>query len=388
MEIVCTIRRSETDPSIAYAEGRYGEAAVLFDREREDARDRKDRSRYLRDTVWAGICYQLAGRPTRAMALFVEVMDQCDVHPNQKDEWLVHVQLCEILRDYVGNRRTLSDQLHRLKVLEGVNPYWTRSDVLWLESGILEAEGRWNDACRLLEQAWVAGRRTFMKFLIAEYAVRIHLAAGRDHEARQWALRLDETERHFSESRVASLEAHARLALWDNDLVALDRISRQLADETAGLQRPLWEGRALRIRIRASLLKPDLGDPMDLAHPARQLLRVRLRGGITREELFQRRLLLLDYRLACLRYAAGLLPKETLYGRSSEADITCRGSKLDVREFTLRLGKVTQALRTVRIRARSLDASFDCAWRTREVQRRHQAVEALAYECGVPCPIC
>jgi hypothetical protein len=388
MEIVFTIRRSAPDPSIAYEQGRYGEAAALFDREREEARSRKDRSQYLRDTVWAGICYQLAGRPARAMTLFVEVIDQCDIHPNHSDQWLVHIQLCEWLRDYVGNRRTLSEQLHRLKALEGVNPCWTRSDVLWLEAGALEAEGRWDDACRLLEQAWVAGRRTFMKFLIAEYAVRIHLAAGRDHEARQWALRLDETERHFSESRVASLEAQARLALWDNDRAVLDRIARQLEHETASLQRPLWEGRALRIRIRASLLNPDLGDPMGLTHPARRLLRIRLRAGITREERFQRRLLLLDYRLACLRYAAGLLPQETLYRRSSEADITCQGSKLDMHEFTMRLGMVTRALRSARIRARSLDGHFDCNWRTREVQRRHQAMEALAHECGVSCPAC
>lgn len=388
MEIVFTIRRSAPDPSIAYEQGRYGEAAALFDREREEVRSRKDRSQYLRDTVWAGICYQLAGRPARAMTLFVEVIDQCDIHPNHSDQWLVHIQLCEVLRDYLGNRRTVSEQLHRLKAFEGVNPCWTRSDVLWLEAGALEAEGRWDDACRLLEQAWAAGRRTFMKFLIAEYAVRIHLAAGRDHEARQWAQRLDDTERHFAESRVASLEAQARLALWDDDRVALDRISSQLADETADLQRPLWEGRALRIRIRASLLNPDLGDPMDMTHPARRMLQVRPRARITREERFQRRLLLLDYRLACLRYAAGLLPQETLYGWRAKGDMTRHVQAVDEREFSQRLRMVTRALRSAGVRARSLDAHFDCNWRECEVQHRHQAMEALAHERGVPCTTC
>jgi hypothetical protein len=385
MDTDCTVTQIETDSSIAYGEGRYFEAAVLFDRAREEARAGNDRGRYLGATVWAGICYQLAGRPVRAMGLLMEVINHCDVQLSHWDQWLAHIQLCEVLRDYGGDRRTLSEQLHRLKALEGVNSCWARSDVLWLEAGALEAEGRWDDACRLLEQAWVAGRRTFMKFLIAEYAVRIHLAAGREQEARQWSLRLKETERYFSESRVAALEAQARLALWDCDRAALDCISRQLQHEAEGLQRPLWEGRALRIRIRASLLNPDLGDPMDLAHPARRLLRERPRGGVTREERFQQRLLLLDYRLACLRYAAGLLPQETLYGWRVKGDMMRHRPAVDECEFSQRLGKVTHAVKSARVRARSLDDNFDCHWREREVQRRHQVVEALAHECGCLC---
>ena len=387
MELACTANL-QAEATTAYDAGRYLEAAVFYEQMREQAREFGQDGLVLRATVWGGLCYQLAGKPIRAMSLFTEALKETEPHGSPWHRWLAHIQLFEVLRDYLGDMQSLTDHLGRLNEMKDKNVCWTRSDVLWLEAGVLEAQGRWDDACRCLEQAWGCGNRTFMRFLIAEYAVRIHLAAGRADEARQWSVKLGETERYFSESRVADLEAQGRLALWSRDLPELERITRVLEHEAEGLQRPLWEGRALRIQIRTHLLRPELGDPASPLHPARRLLRIHLSGGITRDERFQRRLLLLDYRLASLRYAVGLAPQETLYGWRNSELVEWSAARVGEREIGQRIRKTFQALRAASVKARSLDSCFDCGWREQEVQKRQRGLEVLAHGRGVLCRTC
>jgi tetratricopeptide (TPR) repeat protein len=385
MELVRTQSSLQDEATTAYEAGHYLEAALLYEQMREQERGSGQDGLSLRATVWGGMCYQLAGKPVRAMSLFTEALKETEPHGSPWYRWLAHIQLFEVLRDYLGDLQSLIEQLDRLNEMKDSNACWTRSDVLWLEAGVLEAQGQWDEASRCLEQAWACGRRSFMKFLISEYAVRIHLAAGRADEARQWSAKLGETERYFSESRVADLEAQGRLALWSNDLPELERITGLLEHEAEGLQRPLWEGRAVRLQIRTHLLRPELGDPASPLHPASRLLRIHLHGGITRDERFQRQLLVLDYRLACLRYAVGLAPQETLYGWRNSEIVEWGATRVGKREIEQRMRKATQALESAHAKAQSLDDCFDCDWREREVQLRQHGLEALTHGRGVLC---
>jgi hypothetical protein len=85
----------------------------------------------------------------------------------------------------------------------------------------------------------------------------------------------------------------------------------------------------------------------------------------------------LDYRLACLRYAVGILPAEDLYYTNSQ-QLPPQLNISDRSRFAFLLLKARTVARKVMRRAEKLDAMLNCSWRQQEVQSRIQRIEETA----------
>lgn len=139
----------------------------------------------------------------------------------------------------------------------------------------------------------------------------------------------------------------------------------------------LDEGKTSRreAQFYLALLNPDGGDPNHKAHPSRRLLLWSHTIIEQRFEVFYYLILVLDYRLACLRYIAGLPPHDDEWREFVKPDAINIEDKV---EFARRLKKVqTVATSTIK-RAKLLDKILQCSYRTEKTQKRINAINAIA----------
>ena len=135
------------------------------------------------------------------------------------------------------------------------------------------------------------------------------------------------------------------------------------------------------LTARVNLLDRAAGDPAARHHPARQELR---RRSVARHDVslrYSARLMYLDYRLASLRYAAGVQPVDDFYHNHPETS-TARLTPSDPVLFAERLGKARTATRWALTYAEKVDALLQCDWRKREVHARTNRIDEIAYASG------
>ena len=129
-----------------------------------------------------------------------------------------------------------------------------------------------------------------------------------------------------------------------------------------------------KAQIGVALLDPENGDPAKSWHPARVACRQPLQSPLNIHHRYEHNLLVLDYRLACLRFASGLAPVDDQYGDAPERPLDVIPSP----DATARLGKARAALAVARWHAARLDGMLECDWRGVEVDRRAAWIEAIA----------
>jgi len=92
--------------------------------------------------------------------------------------------------------------------------------------------------------------------------------------------------------------------------------------------------------------------------------------------VYERRLLLVDYRLAVVRYAVGIPPVDDLwYTRPQTLPDTM--SRLDRDDFQKRVFHTRRALRRAMIYAEYLDGCWECSWRQEEIRGREERLNEI-----------
>jgi len=368
------------DAHEAYEFGRYHESAVCFEQAQRLAQQAGLLELRYQSAIWAAVNWQLATRPLRALSLLMEALAKPAAAANQWHEWAAHIQAFEIIRDYQPYK--VEQKLEELKRLVKQHSKGSVSDYLWLKMGVRMEQGQTSIAIERGELAWVRKTPTgFMKYLIAHDLVLCYLKCRDRRGAELWCRQLEETECYFAESRAAWHDARVRLALWDQDQPALVRELADFQDAVESVQRPKWRRRLIELEVRALLLNMDLGDPAQFDHPARRRLHVRVKGPMILSEWYGRRLLLLDYRLAALRYALGLSAVEDLYDARPQMSTAQRADVCsDDAEIQRRIGRVRRAIKKAEVIANRLDQCFRCQWRLAEVQERARRLGELVVE--------
>jgi tetratricopeptide (TPR) repeat protein len=150
---------------------------------------------------------------------------------------------------------------------------------------------------------------------------------------------------------------------------------RSLAIEVSAIPGTIDDDRPLRTAglLRVSLLDRSEGDPLDPGHAAMRVLqrppRYRNPG-----EMFAHRLLMADWYLAGVRFAADMPPCDDEYHEQPPIGEIASERKSEVRR---RIHRAALAIRGAFTRARSLDDIFECEFRTRDVERRAAALAAI-----------
>lgn len=211
-------------------------------------------------------------------------------------------------------------------------------------------------------------------------AVGCCMALRRFAAAEDWIIAIvdkSESDRGFN-TTIARYQAGCRLTLARARCVSqgrLDQLLREFDDvcrdtDEAGLRNHL-----LKERVRVGLLDTHSGDPARSVHPSRNACREFSARGLDWQYQFDRALTVLDYRLACLRFAAGVGPVDDEFDKAARS----LGKLLlaERQDFDQRLRHARSALRRAHIRATKLDEMLDCDWRTREVDARAEWIGAI-----------
>jgi hypothetical protein len=166
--------------------------------------------------------------------------------------------------------------------------------------------------------------------------------------------------------------------LWDTSYRKANLESSRAYDHAEGIDAPEAIHPAVVARVRSLLLQRKLGDLMDPRHPARHPLTQRLHGKLSVDDVYARRLLLIDYRLAALRYALGIEPVEDYwYLRPQILPTPGQLGHLDQTDIQRRIFYTRRALRRAMYQAEYLDQCFECDWRKQEILGRKERLEEM-----------
>lgn len=207
----------------------------------------------------------------------------------------------------------------------------------------------------------------------------LNLQLGLRDAAARWCRLLGQTDQDRQEVRVNHAVMRARLARFDGDLAALEAAASDAMSLAVDIDVPDWKADALAEMLRCQLLQPAYGDPAGPAHPACALLRQRSSGRLMVQTVYEWRLLVFDYRLACLRFAADVPAVEDEWYRTPQDLGAVRPAPgLTQAGLARRIDQARQAGRRALDYARYLDQCFACGWREDEVRGRLARLDAIA----------
>jgi hypothetical protein len=185
-------------------------------------------------------------------------------------------------------------------------------------------------------------------------------------------------EAHF-ELQISAFRAQCKIAmarsLGDKYLSVL-RLVRDFEDK-AGYVDVNRIGMTLCVtRSRVSLLDPDGGDPGRPWHSARTSARSRLKSPLDIHDRYSHALLVLDIRIAALRFAIGLSPVDDEYFDGA-VSTKAPGARCQASDILSRQEKAKAACRIALRHAKHIDTMLGCDWREKDVRRRERFIENL-----------
>lgn len=372
-------------------EGRLGEArrAEKTSRLWEAAQHHHELRRMAKSAKEAIVAYRLgldeltnwhmSGHPDRTLSILIELTAEPPPDLPVLLQWWTKFRHFEFLRCYRPNVASMRRRLDDLRDPADRHSALPRSVALRAEATFLRARGLHDQALRLIERAWACRQDGgLQEYIYLHNAAYSALCLGRRTEALQWHHQPARYSEQQGCSGGASCDIQMRLALWDMDRPALSECVHRLSPHAHPQEQSIWWRRPALLRVRALLLEEMQGDPGAPCHPGWIQLKRKPRAKPEIEERYGRVLLVLDYRLACLRYAIGLPPEEDLFHRDSQRQkIHQTSTRRDWEEIRRRIRKARGALASASRVARSQDLAFESAWRQRELEGRQERLQEL-----------
>jgi hypothetical protein len=255
------------------------------------------------------------------------------------------------------------------------------ADLLHQKSRLHAARGAHALALEAAERSWAeydgSGTNLHAGAIILR-AVHAHLDTKDSVAAEAW---LQVARRRARADSCLNCEINAASAAVDVALARLAPVGEMysiLAEHESLARRAASLPQTHHSAVRVQLLDPILGDPGKSSHPARNMLTGRKPGDDRSPSRgYAHALMVLDFRLAALRYSAQLDPAEDLYYRYVPA-LPQRIVPNNRAEFARRLEKARTAMKWVMRYAVRLDTMLECTMRQDEVTARGGRIESLA----------
>jgi len=374
------VQSIDVAPQTARDNGNYRDAGMAYERLRQDALRRGDTGAAAWLALRASNCYHLGGKALRSLVLLTEACNSARSDRDPSQLWNTHRQLFDFYRCFKPQWCRLQEQLAQMRRLWEHDVQLPLSDLLRCEAVVARGQGNHHLVVQLLERAWQHHNscRGLSLFIIAHNASWSSLEQGDREGAGYWAQRLKQCDQESEDARAGWWEMQVRLALWDRNVTLLREGAVQLFQHAHPSEQTVWWRRTAAIRVRCLLMDPVWGDPQDHMHPARQQLCQPPVATLEVDDTFHRAILVVDYRLACLRYAVGFSPLEDLYHQHPVA-VPLRNLKLRVssEEVNMRVRKVQAAMTRATTIAQKFDAVYRCQWRQGVIDERRRRLEAI-----------
>jgi hypothetical protein len=296
-----------------------------------------------------------------------------------RDVWQAKLRSFELMRCFRPDLPALESCLADIRTLAPEKGARESADVLRLEGLLHRARGQHEEALERFERAWNYPTGSgFHPYLIAYGALFSTLVLGEQSAFQLWSEALGYMGQHSLEAQAAWLEIQARRELGDNQGEQAASMVRDLEQLVAKTQQPIWQRRVVMLQVRTWLLDPMKGDPMSLEHPMWLSLAKRISGVPEAFDRYDRVMLVVDARIAALRFAVGVQPVDDLYYRNSQRlDGLPDEPTGGLVEIERRRQACYRAVKKANAVARTLDKAFDCMWRQEEVAGRLLRIKEL-----------
>lgn len=367
------------DAGEAYNQARYREAALLHEQARHLAQQQRLSREAFYSATWAAVSWDLTGDPLRSLNLLSELLREVPAEADVFDVWIARKRAFEVQRTYFPRLAALQQRLTELETLQREQPQLPPADVHDMYALLLQHQGQWAENLRHCESAWNLddGKSGFAKYLFAYKALLANLYLNNPTAARDWCTALGETETHIAGSRASWQEAQAQLALYRQQPQQAAQHAAALEELCAGIDDVETAHKNLVIQIRTRLLQTPPDDPQAPNHPARRRFVRRIAGKPVVFDVYNRRLLLLDYRLACVRRALGVAAVDDLW-YTRPHDLSQAALRMTPREAQRRVFLARRAVKRALGWAEYLDGCFETLRWTQEVAQHAQRLEELA----------
>jgi tetratricopeptide (TPR) repeat protein len=361
------------DAHQAYAAGQKRDAALLYARAKEAARELGNHAKAWQSGIWEAISFELAGEVRKAFGLIFKLLSDMPDDVPPYEAWLAHLQAFQLWCE-LGHRshRDRLKHLERLEDYAATHPGVPKSDLPGVWADCLSYVGDWSEVLRYLEDAWTNyDGNGYLKCGIADSAVFAALQQNRLEEARRWLVLLSQTEQDLAAGRYYYNRSRAYIALFEHAGNAeLDSLLENLNEDIRGIQARRHIGRYLMARLW--LLSRVNEDPEDPFHPARTILCER--HGDQRD--WDRLRVVIDYRLASIRHSLKMSPCEDFFYRIPQ-EISSGPPMIDEIDLQRRIHRACVALARLKRTAETLDALNETDCYSREVRERQDRLSEM-----------
>lgn len=360
----------------ANRDDRHAEAAMLFRSSASAALEVGNRAAWFKAMVQAGVSTAMFGDYRGSLRLLIEARQSEPEEAPRHEAWLARSWVGDIILNTRPERSRLERLVADLRVFAG-NDREKASAVSILEATWARQRGDFVRALALCEATYQLTDSDISRKYLAYSAAGICADVGKFTECREWHAALRQwkgsasADRYIAESELclALAEGQPLATLRELLRIYIDRASDVQRDDTADILR--------NAIVRVHLLDLDAGDPAGESHPSRAEFRSvpMMRQDVHRR--YDRHLRCLDYRLACLRFSAGVPPAEDAYYRNPQR-VPVSLTAAQPEEFRQRLRKARLAVKTTLRYALHLDNLLECNWRQVEIQARSERIKEIA----------
>jgi hypothetical protein len=369
-----TVSRLREDAQSAYSGGRLRDALLLFRQAAGQAEMLGDRVAWFENLVWAASTASNLDDVPLALRLLIEARTaEPPDRPDYEATIARHIQL-EITCAY---RPVLSRMLKHVDELRQFPV--PQADIENILSSIACLRGHFAHAREGFERAWHTCTENVgcIKESHAVGSIECCLEMRDARGARDWITALEGVVSSFDYYR-RSRAIRSRLYLTLLEGGSFQKL-RELLRAFEDFARLDDECRFFHVRVH--LLDPDGGDPAERTHLSRQTLTHRFGSRWNSHETFARRMLLLDYRLAALRYAAGIAPVDDYYYAQPQVLPVRFHPLVADDDLAERVHKARIAADWALASAQKLDRALECDYHQRRVESRRERIEEIARLC-------
>lgn len=358
--------------------GRFHDAAVVREQALRIAQEYKMENEIYSGRVWSAHYWEMAGNPNRAMSLLIDARSNEPIRALAHDKWVARKRILEIgffqiQPDIVLARKRLDDLIK----FHQANRQLPLHDLPNIYGKFFFSQGDWRQSLEKLEVSWTKWDGSgYVKWEIAVKASVSCLHLARLQEAQEWCRLLELTERHLVGSRLGLHFLTSTIALYCGKYEQAIRAAER-AEQVADTVQYFFRANVNFLRVRTFLLNIDYGDPILENHPSRFRLAQELRKRHFWNEKFERLKLLVDYRLATVRYVVGMQPVDDLWYQQQQIIPTQLPTHFDYDDYNMRVFRTKRAIRRATQFARWIDESLQCDFRVAIFQERAKRLNEI-----------
>ncbi|MCR9232720.1 MAG: hypothetical protein NXI29_17055 [bacterium] len=359
-----------------YRQGRFAEAGVLAGQLCKEAKKAGS----------DGMAFQLgllevqsllrAGKPLGALNRLLSMESwKTPLHESLFD---MRKQTFDLLRSYNPDVTQLETRLAELESLARRALDGVVADFRLYEYLFLVDQGKDDKALNAIELAWSERGTATMNHAhsTAAFGCLANLRLKRRAQAEEWVKIIErDGEITCLGYRSDLAECKAQLALFDGraeDVFHYGLQQRRVAKEYQDIIRVQ---EAVEIQVRSVLIDGTNGDPVDRTSGVLDVLKHDPPGKRSVQLEFTFSLLILDIRLAAVRWAVGMQPAEDFWYQSPQVVVSDLRVAKD--EVIRRIDKTKTAIRHTDKIAHRVDQAFGCDWRQETVQRRRERLQEV-----------